>query len=119
MDMMYWFCIQYQQQWALRYDRSITEVLRKCSAQIGGLNGRFPPQFGTVSGQGAQDDFTTNGFVMKAPSSPTIEELLRNPKTRESFRQQVKEGKQTVEVPDRRNGGKGFIRLNIVPAKVP
>jgi len=72
-----------------------------------------------LSGQGAQDDFARNRFVMKAPSNPTIEELLRNPKTRESFRQQVKEGKQTVEVPDGRNGGKGFVRLNIVPAKVP
>ncbi len=38
MDMMYWFCVQYQQQRALQYERSITEVLRKRSAQIGGLN---------------------------------------------------------------------------------
>lgn len=62
---------------------------------------------------------------MKAPSNPIIERLLRDPRARESFRQQIKRGtgfsdatgKQTIEVPD--TAGNGTVRLNIVPAKVP
>jgi hypothetical protein len=61
---------------------------------------------------------------MKAPSNAEIEQLLRNPKAREQFRQQIKagtgmssSGRQTIEV--HAPNGESTVLLNIVPARVP